>query len=115
MTTLKAILYALIVIVGTICDLITGSGHLTPATAAVIITGAVFAGAILIVDLKFSHSRVAQLLATPTGQTLEQLVEAKVSTAVAAGLQAITPALQSIAPTPATSIASVTPDPPPII
>jgi len=104
--TLKAILYAVVVLIGTLCNLITGTGHLTPATAAVIITGGVFAGAILIIDLKFSHSRVAFLLDSPTGKALEQLIEGKVTTAVAAGLQAISPALQSIAPALAAPVAA---------
>ena len=95
-TTLKAILYAGVVIVGTFCNLITGTGHLTPQSAAVIITGAIFAGAILIIDLKFSHSRTAQLIDSTNGGLLIKILEGKVSSGVATGLQALTPMLQSI-------------------
>jgi len=77
-TTMKAVIYAIVLVIGTLCNLLTGQGgHLTPASAAIVITGAIFAGAILIIDLKFSHSRAAQLINSPTGKELEALIEAK--------------------------------------
>ena len=94
-TTVKAIIYALLVIIGTFCDLITGSGHLTPANASVIITGAVFAGVILIIDLKYSHSKAALILQSANGQQIEAMIEAKVAATVAAEIQRMMPSLSS--------------------
>jgi hypothetical protein len=96
-TTLKAILYALLVMIGTLCNLITGTGHLTPSSAAVTITGAIFAGALLILDLKFSHSRAAQIIDSTNGELLIKMLESKIASGVATGLQTIIPTLQSIA------------------
>ena len=117
-TTFKAILYALVVMIGTLCNLITGTGHLTPSSAAVTITGAVFAGALLILDLKFSHSRAAQIIDSTNGELLIKLIESKVAAGVATGLQTITPTLESLAPAPtpvdATIVPEVAPPPAPI-
>ena len=119
-TTVKAILYALVVILGTLCNLVTGTGHLTPSSAAVTITGAVFSGAILLLDLKFSHSRAAQIIDSSNGELMIKMLEGKVASGVATGLQELTPVLQSLTAalpvpvdaTPATDPTVATPDAP---
>jgi hypothetical protein len=107
-TTVKAVAYALLLIIGTLCDLITGRGALTPESAAVIITVAVFTGIILVIDLKFSHSRVAQVMNSPTGEELEKLIETKVEAALALMLAKIPPMNTMPIPDSVTTAATVT-------
>lgn len=107
-TTLKAVIYAIVLVIGTLCNLLTGQGgHLTPESAAIAITGAVFAGAILIIDLKFSHSRAAQVINSPTGKELEAVIEAKFATLITPQLSK----LVDLLPVPVDSTPAATPAP----
>lgn len=105
MQSWRAVGHIALLIIGTLCCLASGQGHLTANAAAVSIAALLMAGLLMVIDLLcFHQGRLEQLAASGYGRQLEGLLAQALATALApvlarleafgaaAGVNPITPA-----------------------